>query len=255
MKRFVFTDLDNTIVRHQSRIADVDIRQIQIVGTDEFGNQSTIMTKADLEFFQEISHFGTVIPTTGRSVAGYWRLHGLVPGFTSWAILNHGATILMPEDSKVDPDWLERTKGIMARLANDLLEVYKSLLFLNTVVIENCCYTNTIRLHQEHGFGLYISVRASRVMPELHLIQQRHTIALLTLEQNDFELLHTGRITSVIPRQLNKKDAVLEVIRRLGDQIETLGVGDALTDLPFMQVCNFQRAPENSEIQRIDRRV
>jgi hydroxymethylpyrimidine pyrophosphatase-like HAD family hydrolase len=255
MKRFVFTDLDNTIVRHQSRITDVANNQIQIVGTDESGNQSTVMTKADLEFFQEISHFGTVIPTTGRSMAGYWRLHGLVSSFTSWAILNHGATILMPKNSKVDADWLERTKGIMTRLTNDLLEVYKKLLSLNTVIIENRCYTNTIRLHQEHGFGLYISVRASRVIPELHLMQQRQTIALLCHEHNDFEVLHTGRITSVIPRQLNKKDAVLEVIGRLGDQIETLGVGDALTDLPFMQVCNFMRAPENSEIQRIDRRV
>ncbi len=255
MKRFVFTDLDNTIVRHQSRIADNDNNQIQIVGTDESGNQSTVMTKADLEFFQEISHFGTVIPTTGRSMAGYSRLHGLVSGFNSWAILNHGATILMPEDSKVDATWLERTKGITARLTNDLLKVYQNLLSLNTVVIENCRHTNTIRLHQEHGFPLYISVRASREMPELHLWQQRQTIALLAHGQNDFELLHTGRITSVIPRQLNKKDAVLEVIRRLGDQIETLGVGDALTDLPFMQVCNFQRTPENSEIQRIDRRV
>jgi hydroxymethylpyrimidine pyrophosphatase-like HAD family hydrolase len=255
MNRFVFTDLDNTIVRHQSRITDVDNNQIQIVGTDEFGNQSTVMTKADLEFFQEISHFGTVIPTTGRSMAGYWRLHGLVSGFNSWAILNHGATILMPENSIVDPDWLKRTKGIMAFLTPNLLEVYKILLSLNNVIIENSCYSNTIRLHQEHGFPLYISVRASREMPELYLMQQRQTIALLCHEHNDFEVLHTGRITSVIPHQLNKKDAVLEVIGRLGTQVETLGVGDALTDLPFMQVCNFQKAPENSEIQRIDRHV
>jgi hydroxymethylpyrimidine pyrophosphatase-like HAD family hydrolase len=231
MKRFVFTDLDNTIVRHRSRLADADLDQVQIVGTDESGSQSTVMTKADLGFFQALRDFGTIIPTTGRSMAGYRRLHGLLPNFTSWVILNHGATILMPLDSTIDPVWLERTKEIMLHLTTDLLELYQQLLVLEDVVIDDCRYANTIKLHQEHNLDLYISVRASRSMPYEHLQQQRQNIhKLLGLEQNNFELLHTGRITSVMPCQLNKKDAVLEIIKRLAnDPIETLGAGDALT--------------------------
>ncbi len=254
MKRFVFTDLDNTIVRHQSRITTATT-QVQIVGLDETGKPSTIMTTDDLEFFESLKAFGTIIPTTGRSIAGYQRLHGL--SLTSWAILNHGATILQPRDSSdataVDPAWLERTKSIMTPLLPNLLELYQSLLTLNEVIIGNQVYSNTVKLHQEHSLPLYVSVRATRSMPEHHLQHQRQQILELVSTQNAFEVLQTGRITSIIPQSLNKKLAVLELIQRLqkDDQIETLGVGDALTDLPFMQVCNWQRTPEHSEIHRL----
>ncbi len=244
MKRFVFSDLDNTIVRHLSRVGE---ETFELVGTDESGQANTVMTSSDLEFFEEICRFGTLIPTTGRSMAAYGQLFGFK--FESWAILNHGATILTP-DSSVDAVWLERTTKIMAGLTTDLLRLYENLQPLKNLVLEDCHYSNTIKLHSEHDLALYISIRASRTMPKNHLeLLRQKVLEVLGLEQN-FELLHTGRITSVIPRQLNKKDAVLEVMTRLG-QIETLGAGDALTDLPFMQLCNFQRAPKNSEIQTL----
>ncbi len=238
MKRFVFMDLDNTIVRHQSRA----LEGAKIVGTDESGHASTVMTTSDLEFYQSILEFGTVIPTTGRSMTGYARLFGLE--FSSFAILNHGATILTP-DSSVDAVWLERTQKIVRSTIKSLLEVYQQLLLH---------ISSPVKLHQEHGLPLYISVRAARTMPNADLEFQRLKILEVLGSNKDFELLHTGRITSVIPCLLNKKAAVLEVMDRLGD-IQTLGVGDALTDLPFMRLCDFQRAPENSEIQNSEWRI
>ncbi len=248
MKRFVFSDLDNTIVRHLSRVGQ---ETFEVVGTDETGQANTVMTTSDLEFYQEISRFGRLIPTTGRSMAAYGRLFGLQ--FESWVILNHGATILTP-DSSVDTVWLERTTKIMSGLTTDLRRLYQHLQPLSHLLLEDCQYSNTIKLHLEHNLPLYISVRASRTMPQAHLEMLRQKILEVLGLEPDFELLHTGRITSVIPCLLNKKDAVLEVMARLGPT-ETLGVGDALTDLPFMRLCDFQRAPENSEIQSAQWRI
>lgn len=236
MNSYVFCDLDNTIVRHHSRSDQADA---VFVGLDEFGKPSTVMTSADSAVYQHALDFGTIIPTTGRSIAEYQRLQPLLPSFTSWAILNHGATILF--NNAVDPAWLAKTQTEMLGSSQGLTALYQRYL----------CHLDSsqlsVRLHQEHSLPLYISLRIPRQLPYLEL---RHSIEQIFLQadQPDFALLHTGRITSVLPKSINKKTAVLEVMRRLEPPLKTLGIGDSLTDLAFMQCCDQLHYPPNSEI-------
>ncbi len=235
MKHFVFCDLDNTIIRHQNRGG------IAVVGVNEFGLPSTVMTTEDLEMYHQALEFGAIIPTTGRSIAEYRRLHGL--SFDGWAILNHGATLLY--QNQIDQPWLEQTKSIIQAMIDTTLQIYHLLLSqldLNQI---------TIRLHQEHSLPLYISVRCPRDQ-DFTPLQDFLDLHLQPFTMGAYNLLHTGRISSIIPSAINKKTAVYEVMNRLKleSEIKTLGIGDSLTDLPFMQLCDQQRYPLDSEIQQ-----
>ncbi|MEY4531131.1 MAG: hypothetical protein RLZZ156_1852 [Deinococcota bacterium] len=240
MKHFVFCDLDNTIIRHQSRVAQTEINPV--VGVNEFGLSSTVMTKADTDLYKQALEFGEIIPTTGRSMAEYQRLHALIPSFQSWAVLNHGATLLY--QNQVDQLWLKRITSAIQPMIATTLQIYQMLLS------ELDLSQQKIRLHQEHSLPLYISVRCPRDQ-DYSAIQNLLESLLQSLKLNvQYSLLHTGRISSILPNGINKKDAVLEVMNRLkqSSKITTLGIGDSLTDLPFMQLCDQMRYPSDSEI-------
>jgi HAD superfamily hydrolase (TIGR01484 family) len=239
MKKYVFCDLDNTIIRHQSKTQEAEAI---VVGLNEFAQPSTVMTRADQKLYQQALEFGEIIPTTGRSIAECWRLQALTTMFTGWAILNHGATILY--NHQVDQSWLLKMQQVVLKTSQNTLGLYQQLLTtldLNTI---------TVRLHQEHSLPLYISVRTPREQP--YFATQKILQAMLTRHHSaqDYMLLHTGRISSILPKAINKKDAVLEVIQRLKQisPIKTLGMGDSLTDLAFLQVCDQMLYPEESEI-------
>jgi hydroxymethylpyrimidine pyrophosphatase-like HAD family hydrolase len=238
---YIFADLDNTLIRR----APLDGYTGPLeAAAYESGVPTTVMTAADLELLAHLRSTGVIIPVTGRSIQGYQKINLLWKYFSSYLVLNHGATILgtggADQMGTLCPSWQTRTESVAEVNREAILKIFARL--------KQSLVTGQVRLHEEFGLALYVSARLAPNTPESAFAALRFAVEQqVNLEV--FEVLHTGRISSVIPRALSKRAAVLELTARLG-RPQTLGVGDSLTDLPFMTVCDQQLAPIGSEAAR-----
>jgi hypothetical protein len=59
-----------------------------------------------------------------------------------------------------------------------------------------------------------------------------------------------GNNLSFTPIGISKRDACVHLIEQLGDRdgAPLIGLGDSLTDLPFMGLCDFMMIPSRSQI-------
>ncbi|MBF6907527.1 hypothetical protein HN295_20390, partial [Acinetobacter baumannii] len=104
LKKFLFADLDDTLFQTLEKCAVRDALQPAAWYSD--GRICSYTTPAQRAFFAFVSEGMTVIPTTARSLDAFRRVSlgfsGV--GFSSYAILNFGGVILLP-NGEIDRDW------------------------------------------------------------------------------------------------------------------------------------------------------
>ncbi|HEW99035.1 MAG: hypothetical protein DRR16_21790 [Candidatus Parabeggiatoa sp. nov. 3] len=94
----------------------------------------------------------------------------------------------------------------------------------------------------------YITVKAESDCPKATrdgLFSQ-----LKTLETSEYLIHQYDRAFSLLPHFLDKRYAVQYLIEKYQPDL-TLGMGDSLTDWPFMQQCDFRIIPKEAQIERL----
>jgi hydroxymethylpyrimidine pyrophosphatase-like HAD family hydrolase len=245
VKTLVFTDLDDTLFQTRAKTPP---GPHHVATTDARGQAHSFMTDAQIAFLEHLRRLGSVIPTTGRSIAGFARVQ--IP-FHSPAIVNHGATILGAPATDgtriVDQDWLERTRQISAAHRVGLHDIANAL--QTRFARERLELPVTVQT--EHALALYTLVKA--VQFDEAVMTQARVLALELRERYpEFHVFALGRTISFLPVGMNKRAAVLELQKRYRDTgpLLCIGVGDTLTDANFMGACDYAITPRSSQILR-----
>lgn len=237
-KLVVFADLDDTLFQTLHK------RNVPGSIAAGFGRDGLPMSYAcpkQQKLFNCLMAQGTVIPTTARNFESYKRVQ--LP-FSSFAILNFGATLLNP-GCALNEEWHERmcamARGHQANLEAKL-EATKEFDSKHALGL-------SIRLVQDFGQDWYLLVKhLGHAAIPLDLLQEewrRSPAAGFVIRRN-------GNNLTLSPNFFDKKHAVEEVVMRYFDKSRDvfLGMGDSLSDFDFMSSCDFLMMPAKSQLHQ-----
>lgn len=232
---YLFVDLDDSLLQTRDKC-----RQFPLVDAafDRAGAPLSFHTPhqiALLGLFRD----ATLIPVTGRNLDALRRV--VSPSFSSYRITSHGALVLGPDERPLSawraaleeqlPLWSERLTRI-AVFGQE--QIRRRDLDLRTRVIEDL------------GYPVYLSVKGPP-----HQLEQ--LADLLATDWAPGIVHRNDRNLAFLPPFADKAIAVRHVMA----EIETacsgtplfIGIGDSLTDLPFLRLCHFALVPQHSQIQ------
>ncbi|UFH50798.1 trehalose phosphatase [Pseudomonas sp. KNUC1026] len=238
----VLVDLDDTLFQTARKMPSQGARYP--ASYDLSGNISGYQTPVQKAFADWLLHTAEVIPVTARSAEAFSRVQ---VGFNGAAICAHGGLILNP-DRTVDAQWHALMNERLAGYRQRLPQLRDSVLEIGT--------QNSLSLR-------------SWVIEEA---QQRHYVVVKHCDGSDAELafverqlrgagllegMHThlnGNNLALMPAGLSKRAAVEHYLKtrlQLPDEQPVIGIGDSLSDLGFMSLCDFWATPCNSQLARV----
>lgn len=233
MKTIVFSDLDDTLFQTRRKCPDgIELVSAASNGDGEAHGFQTPTQQRLLKWLDT----ATLIPVTGRNPQAFARVQ---LRFDSWAVLDHGATLLEPGGAS-SLVWRERILALLEPQQAALEEAVKIADGLN----------------RAHGFGCEIRTDCAHDTPFMVVIKhpahdktalralaklwRDHTKSLgLWFFANDNNL-------SLIARDINKENAVAWLLEHLRPDL-SFGCGDSIADVPFMNKCDFVISPRQSQ--------
>lgn len=238
MRQTVFlTDLDDTLFTSRQKGDGTGAQ----VTTAKNGHHSHMSGPQDA-LFRLMLGSGLVIPVTARSSDAFARVH--LSFGTGRAILANGAVIL-DETGNPDPDWAARTAEIGQRAGG----VMGSMCALITEEYGEAARVWVVR---EAGAPVYFCLKMNSEDPArvAGALAEAGELLMDRFDLSGFRQHVNGNNLSFTPDGISKGDATAHLIGLLGDRsdLSLIGVGDSVTDLPFMELCDFMITPSASQI-------
>lgn len=236
------TDLDDTLFRSLRKHPGTEgLTRVTTATNGHHGH----MNPAQRGLFAALRATGAVIPVTARSTDAFARVH--LDFGTRRGILANGAVLLDAEGAP-DPDWLAHT----ARIGRGVAPLMLDMLALVRAEFGDAARTWIV---EEYGAPVYFCVKMNA--PEEGAIEDGIAAAreLLTgrFDLADMWPHVNGNNLAFTPNGISKRDACIHLIDRLGDRDGSplIGIGDSVTDLPFMGLCDFLITPCGSQITKL----
>jgi hydroxymethylpyrimidine pyrophosphatase-like HAD family hydrolase len=232
----IFLDLDDTILQTIPKCPPG--QPLTPAAFNRAGEALSFMTRAQQRMLNFWLEQGIVIPVTGRTDSALARV---AIDFSSWRITHHGAVIRRPDGSL--PDWWFSEVRPALAAAHALLED-----FFDRLSVDAPSSGYRVNRHLMDDCLTYLSVKTDDDAATLACLAAQLQQAGLPPQ---LALHHNGHNLALMVRGAQKHDAVLRVAAELEREgpIVTIGVGDSLTDLPFMRACDFALTPRDSQIQ------
>lgn len=245
MEKFLFLDLDDTVF--QTRRKCIDISQATPAAYTLSGDPSSYSLPKQKAILALLNEQWRIIPTTARTQAAYSRVNLGFPLYDG-VILNHGGTILSSE-GKEDEQW--RTY-----INSQLETLYIFFPPLKEAIEEYAKQHNIallVRVISESGSNYYLEVRHNHaIFSELQSILF-NCVQVLLQEFTAFEAHLNSNSLTLLPRCVNKSHAVnyrLEALKKEYGEILTMGMGDSLSDAPFIAQCDYAMIPQNTQLHK-----
>lgn len=235
MRRVVLVDLDDTLFQTQRKNPQAD----RLAAVDRDGKPLSFRCGRQEAFLDWLAKDALVVPVTGRNVDAFRRV--TLP-LGKRAICSFGGVIL-DADGQPEAEW----HGRMADAAGGTETLMEGL--LGTVADTAAAHRVDVRhrIIRDAGLPLYVSVKhnagdgvetarlATAVSPS---VPEGWTIHL------------NGNNMALLPPFLGKAAAVAFFLERFVGEgpVLTVGVGDSLTDVGFMGLCDYAIAPTKSQI-------
>ncbi|MBF0178258.1 MAG: hypothetical protein HQL63_15635 [Magnetococcales bacterium] len=235
MRRLVFVDLDDTLFQSEHKNPAAD----QPAAVDREGRPHSFLCERQAAFLAWLVRDATVVPVTGRNLDAFRRV---VLTLGEWAICSFGGVILGPGDA-LDLEWQRRMSASAADSAAPMEALHR-------MVAEHAAAHEVDVRHRvicDAGLSLYLSVKhntgSAAELARLAGVMAPAVPAEWTVHLN-------GNNLALLPPFLNKANAVAYFLERHAgaDQPLTIGVGDSLTDLGFMALCDYIITPGGSQI-------
>jgi hypothetical protein len=230
----ILTDLDDTLFQTLPKCppGQQGLRQMSSLLD---GSPSGFATPMQQNFLRWLET-GTVIPVTarGRDVLARVTI-GQAP-----AICSNGGCIL-DADGAVDREWHEHLEE-EARRAAPVGEVYRAL--------TDALCTERFRhwAVEENGLTLYIVVKSNaHDADELAVLEQE----LAPQVPTGWRCHRNGNNLAYLPPWLSKRHAARYMIDRIrADRPDQpiIGIGDSVSDVGFMDLCDFAAVPTRTQL-------
>lgn len=238
MRRVVFVDLDDTLFQTARKNPEAD-RQAAI---DKDGKPLSFRCARQEAFFDWLAGDAMVVPVTGRSVDAFLRV--TLP-LGKRAICSFGGVIL-DADGHPEPEWHSKMEGAAqatSTLMENLLGMVSAAAVTHQVDVRH-------RIIRDAGLPLYISVKHNTGSGAE---TARLAKAVSSRLPEDWTLHLNSNNMALLPPFLGKAAAVAFFRERFLDEgpVLTVGVGDSLTDVGFMSLCDYAIAPTKSQIVSI----
>lgn len=235
MKTIFFTDCDDTLFRTARKIDEVAIEECEVASTLKDGRPSGYRTPR-LGFLRDLMNSQFVIPVTARSVEVLSRCD--VPQKPS--VCSNGGVII-GEDGLPDTNWQRHIRECIGD-GKKIREVYQKLVsktddgFRHWIVEEYgdpmyICFKHNE--HEKHLDPLVVFIEENSILPE------------------GWKIHKNSNNLAILPSWISKRKAVRYLIdknRQENPHRLMIGVGDSLSDLGFMEECDFSMFPNSSQI-------
>jgi hydroxymethylpyrimidine pyrophosphatase-like HAD family hydrolase len=247
VKPVVFADLDETLFQTPRKLSPE-----QMIGSEQATESKTgkhsYMTVKQANLVQWLLAVTQLIPVTARSSESFQTVN--IP-FKSWAVLSNGGLILQP-GGKVCENWKNHVAKQAQKHAEDLNKIAGLVSDLNP--------SNALRhwFVEEDGEKIYYCVKSNADTLEAQIADLDAMLvtvkSVMRAELQEYFTIHqNGNNVSFTPNVISKQAAVRYMREELGGLRDrpTFGMGDSLTDLPFMADCDFLAIPQKAQITKI----
>lgn len=231
-----FSDLDDTIFQTERKLSG-EVSQATLAAR-ALNDRHSYMSASQSAMMDWLLSSTRFIPVTARSTEALQRC--TLP-FADYQICTNGAVILLP-DGSADQDW----HSTMAREAKNAEACLKELLNF----VKNKAPPSRFRcwIVEEFGTGFYFCVKSNEGAARLDEIDSN----LSHIAGSEWVRHRNENNLSFTPPGISKQRAVLHLSGKILSEkhVPVFGMGDSLTDLPFMSTCDMLVVPSNSQIAR-----
>lgn len=235
-KPIIFSDLDDTIFQTARKMESLP--DPERLASEALNGSHSYMSEGQCVMMDWLLGSTRFIPVTARSTEALSRC--TLP-FADYRICSNGAVILMP-DGTADQEWLEKTTQ-HAHAAQDVFNAMIDFVAGQRPAGRYRCWTV-----EEFGTGYYFCVKSNEGAQALDDVEEGLSALAgthLVRHRNDNNLSFT-------PAEISKQLAVEYLSAQLlqNGPLPVFGMGDSLTDLPFMATCDMLVIPRKSQISR-----
>jgi len=246
-KIFLFSDLDDTLIQ-TTRKTDFS-KEVIVGGYNSSGDISSYIYKNTKDFLDkmlESGHF-EFIPTTARNLASYSRTIFYKHYRFEYAILNFSGVII--QNHHVDLHWETEIRKKYFKLQLNIFDLLQ--------LTERFFYENLEKKYMpiiKNIDNQYISIynKKFRENPEMTKKVSKVITEFIFKNKlnNDFYVYKNDASFGILPKFLNKKNAVQYLIERYKPPF-VIGAGDNVSDLDFMNLADFSLIPTGSTLNKI----
>jgi hydroxymethylpyrimidine pyrophosphatase-like HAD family hydrolase len=238
----ILIDLDDTLFQTARKMPEGSARHTATLDVD--GQPNGYMSAVQKTFVEWLLESADVVPVTARSVEAYSRVQ--LP-FVAGAVCSHGGVILKP-DGTLDRDWHGQMTEVLAAYQSRLPALSAATLAIG----EEMGFSLRGWVVEEQGLLNYVVTKHNEsndlvLQKVLAEVQARGLVEGMHIHGN-------GNNLAFLPNGLAKRHAVQELLRRdraAHGERPVLGFGDSVTDLGFMNECNFWATPANSQLAKV----
>lgn len=238
------TDLDDTLFQTARKMPPQNGNTPRyLAATKQSGAPISFQSEIQNNFTQWLLAHSEVIPITARSSESFSRVK--LP-FKNYAVCTNGGVILRP-DGTVDSNW-------QTQMHEDLAP-FDSMIRAFDAELKNLAQSRNIDIRTftiiEHKTAMYYNVKHNQNnIAELQSLMRDFTAEV---DLADFYTHSNDNNFAIIPNVLGKRRAALEIIKRMQSSDEkrpVIGMGDSISDLGFMSVCDWWVTPKKSQIEQ-----
>jgi hypothetical protein len=231
-------DLDDTLFQTLRKCpADIEPERLVALGFARDGSPLSYATPRQMQLIDWLQQTVRLVPVTARSLDALRRVR---IEFTA-AVCAHGG-IILDDAGAVDSAWSahigEQARHYARKLAS-LAEAVRRVAGAEPL---------SVRVMSEGGADLYVLVKhAAAVDAALYGVID----AMAGEVPVDWTIHRNGNNVAMMPPFLGKHHAVaalLPELRKRYPDAPVIGIGDSITDAPFMALCDFAMMPTGSQL-------
>jgi hydroxymethylpyrimidine pyrophosphatase-like HAD family hydrolase len=233
----VFADLDDTLFQSARKVPTTEMKDLRLVSEAISGNHS-FQTIKQQALFDWLNKSAILIPVTARSTRSFANVK--LPFGSQWAVLGNGAVIL--KDGSPDKVWHGTLLAETEKEADNIAKLEKF-----------CCDTAAelgiaVRCPQSIENGIRHSVIVKQDDPDVS-IRLNEILERVSVPTGWTAHLNSNNLAFTVPTVSKKRavEFVMSQISYIGERI-VFGMGDSLTDMPFMNLCDFFVTPTRGQI-------
>lgn len=224
MKLFI-SDLDNTLIYSYKRNIGTDRVLVETMGEKEL----SFMTGSSYRMLRLVKEQYCFVPVTTRSLEQYRRICFANDWIPEYALTSNGGNLLYK--NKIDVQWYEASLRLIADAEEELEKAVQLLKDDKKVSFE-------VRKVD----GLFVFTKSDDVFYTMEKLREK-------LDMHMVEVFHNGTKVYVLPKKLNKGEAVKR-IKEYTAHPYAVAAGDSEFDIPMLLEADFAFYPKELGIQK-----